>query len=54
MLEMLQEYQKMTFIWAEISYFSKWYDNLKSEDSREMVCVLFLKISPLRSSFRSD
>lgn len=40
MLEMLPEYQKMTFIWAEISYFQKWFDSLTSEDAREMVKTL--------------
>lgn len=40
MLELLPEYQKMTFIWAEISYFAKWYDDLKSEDKKEMVKTL--------------
>lgn len=40
MLELLPEMPKMTFIWAEISYFAKWYDDLKSEDKKEMVKTL--------------
>lgn len=32
MLEHLAVNPKMTFIWAEISYFSKWYEGLSDED----------------------
>lgn len=31
MVRHLTDDQKMTFIWAEISYFSRWYDNLNKE-----------------------
>lgn len=32
MLHQLLEHPDMTFIWAEISYFSKWYEDLTPED----------------------
>lgn len=32
MLQQLTENPEMTFIWAEISYFSKWYESLSPED----------------------
>lgn len=39
-LEYLSEHSAMKFIWAEISYFARWYDNLRSEDKKEMVKTL--------------
>lgn len=32
MLYQLSENPDMTFIWAEISYFSRWYEGLPSDD----------------------
>lgn len=34
MLTQLTENVGMTFIWAEISYFSKWYDQISPEQQR--------------------
>lgn len=36
MLHQLLENPDMTFIWAEISYFSRWYENLSSEDQNDV------------------
>ena len=45
MLHQLLEYPEMTFIWAEISYFSRWYENLSSEDQNDVkTYVLFLML----------
>ncbi|RWS30783.1 Alpha-mannosidase 2x-like protein [Leptotrombidium deliense] len=40
MLKKLSENPKLSFIWAEVSYFAAWWDTLKSEDEREMVKTL--------------
>lgn len=36
MLHQLLENADMKFIWAEISYFSRWYDNLSTEDQNDV------------------
>lgn len=36
MLQQLLENPDMKFIWAEISYFSRWYENLSSEDQNDV------------------
>lgn len=36
MLHQLMENPDMTFIWAEISYFSKWYDDLSTDDKEDV------------------
>lgn len=36
MLAQLKENPTMTFIWAEISYFAKWFDPLGSVDKQEV------------------
>lgn len=37
MLRHLDEHENMKFIWAEIVYFSKWYDSLTSPESKDTV-----------------
>lgn len=37
MLRHLDEHENMKFIWAEIVYFSRWYDSLSSTESKETV-----------------
>lgn len=36
MLHQLTENPDMTFIWAEISYFSKWYEELNTKQHQEV------------------
>ncbi|XP_037030283.1 alpha-mannosidase 2 isoform X2 [Bradysia coprophila] len=36
MLAQLTDNGDMTFIWAEISYFSRWYDNLSTDDMKKV------------------
>lgn len=36
MLVQLRDNPDMTFIWAEISYFSKWFDNLSNDNKQEI------------------
>lgn len=37
MLRHLEDYENMKFIWAEIVYFSRWYDSLTSKASKDAV-----------------
>lgn len=37
MLRHLDEHENFKFIWAEIVYFSKWYDHLSSQESKNKV-----------------
>lgn len=37
MLRHLDEHENMKFIWAEIVYFSRWYDSLTSKISKDTV-----------------
>lgn len=36
MLEELKTHPNMTMIWAEISYFSRWYEQLSAENQEEV------------------
>lgn len=37
MLRHLDEHENMKFIWAEIVYFSRWYDSLTSKSTKDTV-----------------
>lgn len=37
MLRHLEDYENMKFIWAEIVYFSRWYDSLTSKASKDSI-----------------
>lgn len=45
MLHQLTENTDMTFIWAEISYFSRWFENLSSHQQEEVKKYVILLLS---------
>jgi alpha-mannosidase II len=40
LLTRLTQNEKLTFIWAEVSFFAMWYESLTSEDAKESVKLL--------------